>query len=366
MIHLVYGALILLSFFAGALITWIRMENSYLFEEIPEDETSPLDKTRDREKTSLVMDPQLTLRNICSNKDLLISIGLFLDTSSIACLSITSLMFERLLQLDIFWKYYWKSKYSSLFFSNSIKLQEMISQRGIELDTQWSPVMGWRNFFALFEFSWINYLLAGMNTHDQCYIGIHHAIYDITDFIHIHPGSEETLLWASGCDASVIFQDIGHSSMALEIMKSLKLWGPSSSESNTNNKYHPNGAYVLNLKRQMVRAICKAGSDYRDGVAADAQFHVSHVLSLAPMTSFRRAQGPCANLHNGQCKVFLNPFTEEWTVWWTCCGWGMPLDMSSDTRHSYSLNSISSYSSNLPAIVNKTYHLIDDIHRTMF
>ena len=228
------------------------------------------------------------------------------------------------------------------------------------------PSIGWRNFFTVFEFSWINYLLAGMNTHEQCLIGIHQAIYDITSFVNIHPGSEETLLWASGCDATVIFQDIGHSSIALEILKSLKVWGLPTSDANTNTRYYPNGAYVLKLKRQMVKALCKAGSEYRDGVAADAHYHLFHVLSLAPMTITRRAHGPCANMHNGQCKVVLNPFNQEWTVWWTCCGWGMPLDVSQDARRSYSLNSISSYSSNLPAIVTKTYHLIDDIHRTIF
>ncbi|XP_015110477.1 cytochrome b5 [Diachasma alloeum] len=48
---------------------------------------------------------------------------------------------------------------------------------------------------------------------------IHDKVYDVTLFLNEHPGGEEVLLDHHGKDASEDFDDVGHSTDAMEIMK---------------------------------------------------------------------------------------------------------------------------------------------------
>ena len=142
MLHVVYGALIFLSFVAGALVTWLRMENSYLFEEIPVDD-NPLSEDESTSPSQddfyPPIDQQPHLLSILSNQDLLVHIGLYLNAPSIACLSICSSIFNRYLKSEIFWQQLWKLKYGSIFTSNDLNLQKILAQRGIDANNSFSP-----------------------------------------------------------------------------------------------------------------------------------------------------------------------------------------------------------------------------------
>ena len=47
---------------------------------------------------------------------------------------------------------------------------------------------------------------------------IHDKVYDVQEFLNEHPGGEEILLDHRGKDATEDFDDVGHSSTALELM----------------------------------------------------------------------------------------------------------------------------------------------------
>ena len=51
------------------------------------------------------------------------------------------------------------------------------------------------------------------------WIVIHDKVYDITKFLDEHPGGEEILIENAGADATENFEDIGHSSDAIEILE---------------------------------------------------------------------------------------------------------------------------------------------------
>ena len=78
-----------------------------------------------------------------------------------------------------------------------------------------------KSFYFLFGQSFINYILAGQNTFEQCLIGLYGHIYDITSFVHSHPGSPETLMVQAGKDATKFFEDMNHSSGARRLAQSL-------------------------------------------------------------------------------------------------------------------------------------------------
>lgn len=74
-----------------------------------------------------------------------------------------------------------------------------------------------RDIYFRFRLTWINWALAGNNTNKCCLVGIYNSIFDITKFLEFHPGSHETLLIHSGCDATDFFEDVGHSRSAREV-----------------------------------------------------------------------------------------------------------------------------------------------------
>ena len=54
-------------------------------------------------------------------------------------------------------------------------------------------------------------MLAGRNTEESCLVGLEGGVYDLTDFLEVHPGSKETILVNAGGDATAFFEDVGHS-----------------------------------------------------------------------------------------------------------------------------------------------------------
>lgn len=88
----------------------------------------------------------------------------------------------------------------------------------IEYSTPFSGVINtpasMMEFYFLFSEVWLNYTIAGCNTIEKCFIGLHGHAFDISNFVEDHPGSTETLLLQAGRDATVFFESIGHSRSA--------------------------------------------------------------------------------------------------------------------------------------------------------
>jgi len=61
--------------------------------------------------------------------------------------------------------------------------------------------------------------LAGHNTRSDCWVSIHGRVYDVTAFLEEHPGGEDVLLEQAGQESTEVFEDIGHSEDARELMK---------------------------------------------------------------------------------------------------------------------------------------------------
>ncbi|XP_049768404.1 cytochrome b5-like [Schistocerca cancellata] len=52
---------------------------------------------------------------------------------------------------------------------------------------------------------------------------INNAVYDITAFLDDHPGGAEILIEQAGKDATDVFEDVGHSTDAKELMEKYKI-----------------------------------------------------------------------------------------------------------------------------------------------
>jgi cytochrome-b5 reductase len=61
------------------------------------------------------------------------------------------------------------------------------------------------------------------NTEDDIYIAIHCKVYNVTSFLHEHPGGAEFLLEVAGQDATEAYDNAGHSDEAHEILPELEI-----------------------------------------------------------------------------------------------------------------------------------------------
>ncbi|OMJ15595.1 Cytochrome b5 [Smittium culicis] len=61
--------------------------------------------------------------------------------------------------------------------------------------------------------------ISAHNKHSDIWVVIDKKVYDVSKFIEEHPGGEETLMENAGLDATMNFEDIGHSDDARELLK---------------------------------------------------------------------------------------------------------------------------------------------------
>lgn len=88
------------------------------------------------------------------------------------------------------------------------------------------------------------YTLAEVANHTErndLWLIISNKVYDLTSFLDKHPGGEEVLLVQAGKDGTDVFEDIGHSSDARQMMESYKIGEIVESERTTGNAYGLNG-----------------------------------------------------------------------------------------------------------------------------
>lgn len=95
------------------------------------------------------------------------------------------------------------------------------------------PKQGWKYFYLEFQYAWMDWLLAGFTSPDKCFVGVYGRVLEITSFLNEHPGSPESLLDNAGCDATEMFNEIGHSTFARSVLPKLVYWDPNMQHSSS-------------------------------------------------------------------------------------------------------------------------------------
>lgn len=146
--------------------------------------------------------------------DALVQILQFLhpkDVTTVACTCTTANDFvDTSVSL---WKTLWQRDYGWLLESWDIGRQAR-ERSGV------NPSFS-KDFYFKFSLSFINYVLAGQNTADSCFVGLYGHIFDFEPFLTSHPGSPETVLVQSGTDATEFFEIMRHSKGARRIAQTL-------------------------------------------------------------------------------------------------------------------------------------------------
>jgi cytochrome b involved in lipid metabolism len=137
------------------------------------------------------------------------------DIVSFACTSRSSLaLVDRGETSMTLWKTLWWRDYAWLVHSWSVGINALARSQPCQQVID-------KRFYFLFAQSYVNYILAGQNSFEQCLVGLHGHIYDISPFLLLHPGSPDTLMVQAGKDATRFFEDMTHSSGARRLARSL-------------------------------------------------------------------------------------------------------------------------------------------------
>lgn len=192
-------------------------------------------------------------------------------------------------------------------------------------------------------------------------MGLYGRLYDITEFMHHHPGSPETLMDNAGADATHFFEDVGHSASARKLMKSLHSLAPAETSSISLSAaarwstpstlrsrcmlssvvdYLREGRAAARLlaKSSIPAGTASVGDAGADGVsnseavtgrggdsATQGTFHCSHCdRAFDPMEASQDGEAGAARREacshrSGVLKIFRVAMRAEWCGFYSCC-----------------------------------------------
>ena len=81
------------------------------------------------------------------------------------------------------------------------------------------PPLSWREHYFAFPSSFLHHARA----RGRLLLEIDAVIYDVTTYLHLHPGDPEVLLAAAGHDATAVFREVGHSANAQRQLEQLAI-----------------------------------------------------------------------------------------------------------------------------------------------
>ena len=295
------------------------------------------------------LDDLSKLDEIFGTEDIIVRIVEFLGMGDVEHLFGTSSTIHFLLSNEIVWKKIFVSRHGYIW-ENDI-LTQIRYNRGISFDPRDdacpTPAQGWRNFMTDFEYAYVDWLLAGHNRPDACYLHIDKEVLDVSLFLPAHPGSPETLLDHSGIDATDVFYDIGHSELTRTLRGELCVLRTRGTDfSRQFRSYEKGHAGEVLVFPSRVAALRKHRRLIMAGVVG-----VENLVSRDPKRFFANSQagspaskalvlsGTCpasieGKAHGGAVRPFYDPLEQEWYGWWSCCGACATADASSDGEKS--------------------------------
>jgi len=179
-----------------------------------------------------------------------------------------------------------------------------------------------KQLYFIFTKNWINWSIAGLNTPESCYIGLHNSVFDISDFLRIHPGSPDTIMVYAGKDATEIFEDLGHSNRARGI----------ASEDlcvvNMGYDYYSqkNNVDIVSSKSEMKRLRAVSLPQSRSRKKRKKPGIINQIKTLMEneekneRVKVKRWQKANKSLEMmGDINIYFDPFLHKWRWWYSSC-----------------------------------------------
>jgi len=221
------------------------------------------------------------------------------------------------------WKCLWERDFAWIVRSWDIGKAAMErSGGGAEEEKSSSFGLFGKEFYFRFGLSWQNYVLAGQNTYDQCLVGLHGHIYDLSLFLVSHPGSPETVMSQAGKDATHFFEAINHSMGARRIALTLCVVVDRSAVDRSECGLRPTlqtpakpdapplPVVVVAPSLERIRKPKRIGT-----LQVILQDHNRREEQIRKQAAGRAAD--VSQALNGEINIFYDPFSRRWKGWYT-------------------------------------------------
>lgn len=242
---------------------------------------------------------------------LLFELLVFADTRDVALLGVANRYFAAQLSGGtrsgwMFWRNRWKGHFEEFWncpFVTSIRIEKRIPDTVFPSPDIANPLL----FVLEFSYSYANWLLAGYNTAQKCFVCYEKSFFDLTDFLSVHPGSTETLTEHSGGDISVIFREIGHSAVAAELRGKLVA---------TPEPHAP--SIPSSIRTTMSKQKNIATRIMQQRMALGGSLHAVEIPQNI-VTSFPSEYTCPLEGHIGEARVYFDPLHRVWCGWCSVC-----------------------------------------------
>ena len=249
----------------------------------------------------------------------------FLKPKDIVNFSCTSRAFQKWVNegetSNLLWKTLWRRDYAWVLQKWTVG-QKAVARSGVGMKEEAEPPHFSKEVYFTFGLCYLDYVLAGCNTCDECLVGIGGHIYDMSLFLLNHPGSPETVMVHAGQDATDFFRRIGHSKGARRMAKSMCVvvdqtqfggvgLGPTSYTRLNTNAVKPSTAtsFVEPPDESAMTRYSSQSTLASAQTEFDVQQRAYQALALKRFTDSTFVTQP---------KVFYDPLVQRWKAW--CMG----------------------------------------------
>jgi len=174
-------------------------------------------------------------------------------------------------------------------------------------------------YFAIWE-CWLRWSIALRNTTQDCLVGLHGAVYDITAFLPHHPGSIETLLIHAGTDATGMFETVRHSRRARTLADGFCVMVPLPECSSLNRKHVlPSRYNSLERNHESANDGCDHEGVYRPvhQIFSRLRKHFQRVNRVIEASTREQLYHQSEIVVGDVVHTFYDPFAECWCAWYT-------------------------------------------------
>jgi hypothetical protein len=278
---------------------------------------TPGEKTSEEELTALhqegVSEIEQAWGPVPVPQDISLRVASFLTAQDLFSLASVSRRNRQIADHDATWENVWLSRFDKVWSSPIVAAAARRWDVPVDTGVRPSPRgRTWKVFYSEFEAEWIRWTVAGCNFDHHCLLGIHGAVYDLSSFIHSHPGSPDTLLEHAGCDATIYFEDIGHSADARRLLPSFLV-------------AEPKGGRVrcilqsvrLSLDARKRSLLLDDANVEWGSCSCDAS---SHQMGQHPDSTMPTRNAQICSHSAGTQRPVYNPILGKWACVWSCCG----------------------------------------------
>jgi hypothetical protein len=262
----------------------------------------------------------------------LFEIASYLTTDEIIRFSLCSKKLRVDLMSDALWKELWIQSFGGIWNSEFVcslralkditwqPSEPTIDGEVVNISTVLPAGVSWFQFFVMFETEWIDFISAGFCTADKAVIAMDNKLYDISDFLSEHPGSPETLAEHAGCDVTVLYREIGHSSSADSMRTNLMALDPSARS--VTRRSSAGTSYCHSKLQEKLQIVKKALLTWQSSISLNNDNNNNIVDLLAPLEYWAsaRCETTLFARHCSPPKAFFDPLSWRWAIWFSCCG----------------------------------------------